>query len=44
MLAAQGRQVSRLREAGVLIIETVPAELSAAVVNQYLDLKARHLL
>lgn len=44
ILAAQDRIVRRLRDWGVLVVETTPGELSAVVINQYLDVKARHLL
>jgi uncharacterized protein (DUF58 family) len=44
MMAAQARRVAELREAGILVLETLPGELSSQLINQYLDLKARHLL
>ncbi|MDY0002239.1 MAG: DUF58 domain-containing protein [Polyangia bacterium] len=44
ILAAQARLVRKLRDWGVLVVETSPGELSAVVINQYLDVKARHLL
>jgi len=44
LLAAQARRVAELRDSGVLVAEVLPNELSAALINQYLDLKARHLL
>ncbi len=44
ILAAQARLVRQLRDWGVLVVETTPGELSAVVINQYLDVKARHLL
>lgn len=44
ILAAQARLVRRLRDWGVLVVETTPGELSAVVINKYLDVKARHLL
>ncbi len=44
MLAAQARQVARLREAGVLVLETLPEKLTADVINQYLEVKARQLM
>ena len=44
LLAAQARHVAGLREAGVLVLETLPESLSAQVINQYLDVKARHLM
>lgn len=44
LLNAQRRRVATLRDAGALVIETLPDELSPALVNGYLDVKARHLL
>ncbi len=44
ILAAQGRMVRQLEQAGVLVVETLPNELAAVIINQYLDLKARHRL
>jgi uncharacterized protein (DUF58 family) len=44
MLNAQERRLSALRAAGIHATEVVPNELAAAVINQYLDVKARHLL
>jgi uncharacterized protein (DUF58 family) len=44
MMAAQARRVAKLRDSGILVLETPPNELSAELINQYLDLKARHLL
>ena len=44
LLAAQARRVAELRDSGVLVAEVLPHELSAGLINQYLDLKARHLL
>ena len=44
ILAAQARMVRQLQQAGVLVVETLPTELAAVLINQYLDLKARHLL
>jgi uncharacterized protein (DUF58 family) len=44
LLAAQARRVAELRDSGVLVAEVLPNELSAVLINQYLDLKARHLL
>jgi len=44
ILAAQGRMVRQLQRAGVLVVETLPGELAAVIINQYLDLKARHRL
>jgi uncharacterized protein (DUF58 family) len=44
LLNAQARRVRELREGGALVIETAPAQLSSTLINQYLDIKARHLL
>jgi uncharacterized protein (DUF58 family) len=44
MMASQARRIAELREAGMLVLETLPGELSSELINQYLDLKARHLL
>jgi uncharacterized protein (DUF58 family) len=44
MMASQARSIAELRHAGVLVLETLPGELSSELINQYLDLKARHLL
>ncbi len=44
MMATQARRVAELRDSGILVLETPPNELSAELINQYLDLKARHLL
>jgi uncharacterized protein (DUF58 family) len=44
MMAAQARRVAELREAGMLVMEVLPHQLSSELINQYLDLKARHRL
>jgi uncharacterized protein (DUF58 family) len=44
MMASQARRIAELRDAGILVLETLPGELSSELINQYLDLKARHLL
>lgn len=44
MMAAHTRQVARLRESGVLVLETLPEHLTADVINQYLEVKARQLM
>lgn len=44
MIGHHSRRVEELRNAGIFVLETLPQELSSAVINQYLDLKARHLL
>ena len=44
MLKAQERRLSELRASGIHATEVVPNELAAEIINQYLDVKARHLL
>ena len=44
MLESHARRTAELQHSGVLVLETLPNELSSALINQYLDLKARHLL
>ncbi|MGH9336977.1 MAG: DUF58 domain-containing protein, partial [Vicinamibacteria bacterium] len=44
MLKAQAGRLSGLRAAGIHATEVVPNELAAEIINQYLDVKARHLL
>ena len=36
--------LARLREGGALTLETTPAEMTAAVLNRYLEVKERGLL
>lgn len=44
IMNGQARRVRELRTAGALVLETPPDQLSPTLVNQYLDIKARHLL
>jgi len=44
LLTAQTRKIAELRDAGVLVLEVLPDDLSSELINRYLDLKARHLL
>ena len=44
MLGAQERRLSSVRAAGIHATEVVPNELAAEIINQYLDVKALHLL
>ena len=44
MLAAHTKQVAALRENGVLVLETLPEHLTADVINQYLEVKARQMM
>jgi uncharacterized protein (DUF58 family) len=36
--------ISRLRHRGALVVDAFPEEISASLVNQYLEVKAKHLL
>jgi hypothetical protein len=42
--AAQSHQVAKLTQAGVLTVDALPEDLSAKLISQYLEVKARHLL
>ena len=44
LLDRQAKQTAALARAGVLVLESLPADLSTAVVSRYLEVKARHLL
>jgi uncharacterized protein (DUF58 family) len=44
LIAAHAHHIAKLRESGAFVIETLPGQLSSELINQYLDLKARHLL
>lgn len=44
MMAAQSKQVARLEKSGLLVTDSLPENLSAELISQYLDIKARHLL
>lgn len=44
LISSQARRLAILRDAGVLVLETLPGELSTGLINRYVDLKARHLL
>ena len=44
LLTWRERALSSLRLRGVLTLDTFPSELTAPLVNQYLQIKARHLL
>lgn len=44
LLVSLAKQLAKLRESGVLLLETLPQNLSADLINQYLDVKARHLM
>ncbi|MGC1272936.1 MAG: DUF58 domain-containing protein [Planctomycetaceae bacterium] len=42
--AAQSHQLAKLTQSGVLTIDAQPEALSAKLISQYLEVKARHLL
>ena len=42
--AAQTHQLARLSQAGVMAVDALPEDLSARLISQYLEIKARHLL
>jgi uncharacterized protein (DUF58 family) len=44
MLSWREGVLARLRQRGVLTLDAFPEELTAQLVNRYLDIKARHLL
>jgi len=44
ILAAQTHQLARLTQGGVLTVDAKPEDLSARLISQYLEIKARHLL
>jgi uncharacterized protein (DUF58 family) len=44
MLSWRESVLARLRQGGVLTLDAFPEELTAQLVNRYLDIKARHLL
>jgi len=44
MLVWREEVLSGLRHKGVLVVDAFPDELSAPMVNQYLQVKAQHLL
>jgi len=44
LLSWREQVLARLRTGGVLTLDVFPAELTAELVNRYLDIKARHLL
>ncbi|MEX0703966.1 MAG: DUF58 domain-containing protein [Planctomycetales bacterium] len=44
LVAAQSLQVAQLEQSGLLVVDTLPEQLSADLVSRYLDIKARHLL
>lgn len=44
LLVSLAKKTASLRESGILLLETLPQNLSADLINQYLDIKARHLM
>ena len=44
MLNWRERVLAGLRQSGVLTLDAFPEELTAQLVNRYLEIKARHLL
>ena len=44
LLDRQSKAAAALRHAGVLVLESLPGDLSTEVVSRYLEVKARHLL
>lgn len=44
MVSAQTLQVAQLEKTGVLVVDTLPENLSSRLISQYLEVKARHLL
>ncbi|MFN8709816.1 MAG: DUF58 domain-containing protein [Planctomyces sp.] len=44
ILAGQSREVSNLRDAGVMMIETPPDLLTEKLINEYLNIKMRNLI
>ena len=41
MLSARAEALARMRQAGVQVVDVSPQRMTAAVVNRYLELKAR---
>lgn len=44
MVASQRVQIAELQEQGQYVIDSLPEDLSANLISQYLEIKARHLL
>jgi uncharacterized protein (DUF58 family) len=44
MANAQARQLAETAHSGLLVLDTLPEELSSDLISRYLDIKARHLL
>ncbi|VAX36825.1 putative membrane protein [hydrothermal vent metagenome] len=44
MVSTQSLQITKLEKTGVLVQDTLPEDLSANLISNYLEIKARHLL
>lgn len=44
MVTAQSVEIARLQRSGLLVLDTLPEQLSVNLISRYLDIKARHLL
>jgi uncharacterized protein (DUF58 family) len=44
MLHTQTREIAELAHSGLLVLDTLPEQLSGDLISRYLDVKARHLL
>jgi len=44
MVNAQTRQIAELSHSGLLVLDTLPEQLTGDLISRYLDIKARHLL
>jgi uncharacterized protein (DUF58 family) len=44
LIATQTVQIAELQKVGLLVLDTLPEQLSANLISQYLEIKARHLL
>jgi uncharacterized protein (DUF58 family) len=44
MLERRRETVAKLRQQGVLVVETTPAEVGARAISKYLEVKAQGLL
>jgi len=44
ILSFRDKLIRRLKQRGVLVLDVAPAELTPALINRYLEVKARHLL
>ncbi len=44
MISTQTLQITQLEKTGVLVRDTLPEDLSATLISNYLEIKARHLL